>query len=184
MKPRVYIETTIISYLAARPSRDLIVAAHQQLTHDWWNDYRSKFDLVTSQLVVDEVSAGDQQVADRRLGLLEDTPLLEISDEVTLLAQRIVERKALSGRAAEDALHIAVATVHEFRRAHGRLKMWEDPIVEEVRRVREAHAKKFNFEIRRIVADVKERELATARVVIQAPRKQLAGSKGTHSPLP
>ena len=113
MKPKVYIETTIISYLSARPSRDLVVAAHQQLTHEWWSDHRSRFDLVASQFVVDEASAGDQQVAAKRLGFLADLPLLAINDDVEGLAKRIVEKKALSGKAAEDALHIAVATVHQ-----------------------------------------------------------------------
>jgi len=112
MKPKVYIETTIISYLSARPSRDLVVAAHQQLTHEWWTVHRSEFDLVASQFVVDEASAGDQLVAGRRLGFLEGVPLLEINDDAEGLAKRILERKALSGKAAEDALHIAVATVH------------------------------------------------------------------------
>jgi len=113
MKSRIYIETTVISYLAARPSRDLIVAAHQQLTHDWWDNRRSDFELVTSQFVIDEASAGDQEVAGKRLDILTGIPLLEISDDAEALAGKIVERQALSGRAAEDALHIAVATVHE-----------------------------------------------------------------------
>ena len=114
MKAKVYIETTVISYLAARPSRDLIVAAHQQMTHEWWEDQRAKFDLLTSQFVIDEASAGDQKVAAKRLELLTGVPLAAINDDARELAKRIVERKALSGKAAEDALHISVATVHEM----------------------------------------------------------------------
>jgi len=113
MRPRVYIETTIVSYLAAGLSRDLIVAAHQQLTQEWWKERRLGFSLTTSQFVVDEASAGDQEIASKRLEFLSDLPSLEIDDAVRALAKRIVERKALAGKAAEDALHIAVATVHE-----------------------------------------------------------------------
>jgi hypothetical protein len=64
---KVYLETTIISYLAARPSKDLITAAHQQLTHEWWQDRREDFDLFSSQLVVQESSAGDVAIAQSRL---------------------------------------------------------------------------------------------------------------------
>ena len=75
-KPTVYIETSIVSYLTARPSRDLLVAAHQQLTRDWWESRRAKFDLYASELVVQEVRAGDAQLANRRLDLLAGVPLL------------------------------------------------------------------------------------------------------------
>ena len=62
MKRRVYIETSVVSYLASRPSRDVVVAGRQQLTHTWWEVRRSAFDLVSSQVVLDEVSAGDPNV--------------------------------------------------------------------------------------------------------------------------
>ena len=59
MKRRVYVETTIVSYLASRPSRDVIVAGRQQVTHRWWEVRRPEFDVVVSQVVLDEISAGD-----------------------------------------------------------------------------------------------------------------------------
>jgi predicted nucleic acid-binding protein len=110
--PSVYIETTIISYLTARPSRDLIVAAHQQLTQDWWENRRAEFNLFVSELVIRESRAGDPQAAERRLNALQQIPLLELNGDVLALAYELVEKGPLSRKAAEDALHIAVAAVY------------------------------------------------------------------------
>ena len=112
MKPRVYVETTIVSYLAARPSRDLITAAHQQITQDWWENRRTDFDLYVSQLVVQEASAGDEQAIQLRQGILEEFPLLELNESALALARRLISDGALPAKAVGDALHIAVATVH------------------------------------------------------------------------
>ncbi len=112
MNSKLYLETTILSYLAARPSRDLIVAAHQQLTHDWWAGHRQEFDLYASQLVQQEAAAGDPLVAAQRLDLLQAATLLASTDAALALAAALVTRKAVPGRAAEDAAHIAIATVH------------------------------------------------------------------------
>jgi len=79
MQSKVYVETTVISYLAASPSRDIVVAAHQQLSKAWW-DQRARFELFVSQAVVDEASRGDASVAKRRLALLDDIPVLALSD--------------------------------------------------------------------------------------------------------
>ncbi|HEX8681006.1 MAG TPA: type II toxin-antitoxin system VapC family toxin [Ardenticatenaceae bacterium] len=112
MRQRVYIETTIVSYLTARHSQDLIVAAHQQITREWWQTQRDKFDLFVSQLVIREVSVGDEEVAHRRVEALEGVPLLELNQEALLLAEDLIARGPLPRKAAEDALHIAIATVH------------------------------------------------------------------------
>ncbi len=112
MKPTVYLETTIPSYLTARPSRDLVLAAHQQLTHDWWELQREDFSLITSQLVLDEAAAGDPAFARRRLELLEGVPLLESDEHVVRLAQSVIEHGILSRDVIQDVLHIAMATVH------------------------------------------------------------------------
>jgi hypothetical protein len=112
MKPRVYIETTIISYLAARPSRDLIIAGHQQITHEWWQTARDNFALVTSQLVAREVGAGDPEAAEARLAYLAPLTLLEITEEAVALAQRLVQVRAIPEEFPEDALHVAVAVVN------------------------------------------------------------------------
>jgi len=112
VRGKLYLETTILSYLAARPSRDLIVAAHQQLTHQWWSDHRHEFELFTSQVVLQEVSAGDPEVSTRRLELLADTQLLRTTSEAEALAEELVLQGALPEKAAEDAAHIAIATTN------------------------------------------------------------------------
>ncbi len=113
MSPRVYLETTIISYLTARPSRDLVVAAHQALTREWWERRRSDFGLVVSELVVQEAGAGDAEAARRRLELVAEVPRLAVTAEAEVLAGKLVSQGAIPTRAAADALHIALATVHE-----------------------------------------------------------------------
>lgn len=112
MKPTIYLETTIVSYLTARLSRDLVTAAHQQITHEWWANRRGDFDLYVSQLVVQEAGAGDKLMAMRRLEELRTIPLLDVSDAAGALARRLINDKTLPAKAALDALHIAVATVH------------------------------------------------------------------------
>jgi PIN domain len=112
MKPKVYLETTIVSYLTARPSRDLIIAAHQQLTQEWWTNRRTDFELYASQLVITEASAGKTEMAQRRLEALNATMLLEIKPEAATLARTFVTGGPLPEKAVADALHIAIATVH------------------------------------------------------------------------
>jgi len=117
MKPKVYIETTIPSYLTAWPSQDLVTAAHQQITHQWWQTRRPDFDLFTSSkislvfLVIDESSEGDPDAATRRLEVLDDIPLLETSEYVAELAQALIGQVPFPKRATADALHIAIAVV-------------------------------------------------------------------------
>ena len=108
----VYIETTIPSYLAAWPSRDLIQAARQQLTHEWWDTRRFDYDLCISQTVLEEAIAGDFDAAARRLELIEDLPLLDLTSDVNVLAMAIMGSGLLPLRAARDAVHISVAAVH------------------------------------------------------------------------
>ena len=111
MKPRVYIETTIPSYLAAWPSRDLVRAAHQQITQEWWS-LRGNFELYTSRLVVLECQAGDPKAAADRMTAMSGIPLLEQTDEVASLAEALLRDVPLPEKAAADAVHIATAAVH------------------------------------------------------------------------
>ncbi|MEO7839553.1 MAG: type II toxin-antitoxin system VapC family toxin [Anaerolineales bacterium] len=111
MKPRVYLETTIISYFAARPSRDIITAAHQQITHEWWEGRRNNFDVFISQIVLQEVNEGDTGAVQRRMEMIDSIPEIEVNPEAVLLAQALVSGRIVPERAAADALHIAVATV-------------------------------------------------------------------------
>lgn len=114
MKEResVYIETTVISYLTAWLSRDLIRAAHQQITQEWWSNRRKDFELFVSEFVINEASAGDEEAAEKRLEALNEITLLDVNSEVENLAKNLVADKALPPKAVTDALHIAVATVH------------------------------------------------------------------------
>jgi len=112
--PTAYIETSIVSYLAGKPSRDLLIAACQKATWDWWQDHRAGYKFFTSQLVVAEAGAGDPQAAKRRLAYLKGVPELLITDEVKVLAKALVAQGALPPKAEADALHIAVAAVHRI----------------------------------------------------------------------
>ena len=111
MKPKVYLETTVPSYLTAWTSRDLVMAAHQQITREWWNTRRADFDLFVSQLVLQEAAVGDPDAAARRMELIRDIPTLGVSEAAAELAQELARQVPLPERAALDALHIGVATV-------------------------------------------------------------------------
>jgi hypothetical protein len=108
----VYLETTIPSYLTAWRSPDLVMAARQQLTREWWDTRRSDFDLYISQLVIDEASAGDPSAAARRLEVLEAITLLEFGDDANALSKLLVRELSLPPRAESDAVHIAMAVVN------------------------------------------------------------------------
>jgi len=114
MKAKVYIETSVVSYLAARPSRDLIVAAQQQLSQAWWHSRRTYYDLFVSELVLQESERGDPEVAARRLALVNDLPLLAITERAIRLAEIFLTKRHLPQKAEADALHIAIATVHRM----------------------------------------------------------------------
>ena len=111
---RIYLESTIPSYLVARPARDLLQAARQQLTRDWWELKRGQHELFSSQVVLDEVAAGEATMARRRLKLLRDIPLLELSAAANRLGREILLSGLLPVSADGDAAHIAVATVHRM----------------------------------------------------------------------
>ena len=110
MKPKVYIETSIPSYLTAWRSRDLIVAANQEITKEWW-DSREQFDLYISALVIQEAGAGNLEAAQKRLEQLDDIPELSVTEEVERFADVLIQKVPLPEKARIDALHIAVATL-------------------------------------------------------------------------
>jgi predicted nucleic acid-binding protein len=109
MSQLVYIETSIVSDLAARPSRELVTAAHQQLTHDWWSQARPRFRVGVSELVVQEASLGHPDVAKRRLELLQDLMVLQVTEAGRDLARALLQEPTIPETAAADALHIATA---------------------------------------------------------------------------
>jgi predicted nucleic acid-binding protein len=111
MKPKLYLETSIVSYLTARPSHDLNRAAHQQITRDWW-ETRSSFDLYISQFVLDEARAGNPEAAERRLSALREASSLDLTPEAGQLAREILRQGGMPPKAYVDAVHVALAAVH------------------------------------------------------------------------
>ncbi|MDE3057436.1 MAG: type II toxin-antitoxin system VapC family toxin [Bacteroidota bacterium] len=112
MKPKLYIETTIPSYLVSSLSRDLIVAGHQQITRLWWETRKSDFDIFISQFVINEASGGEESQAEKRLKAIEPFSQLEVTNDVLRLAEAFLSSKVVPKKAATDAAHIAVASVH------------------------------------------------------------------------
>lgn len=112
MKQTVYIETSVVSYLTSRPSKDIVIAGHQAATRDFW-DQLGKHDVFVSQLVLDEASQGDEDAASARMKVLDGVKVLEIDDDCRTLAKQLLKDRAIPSQYPEDALHIAVAAVHE-----------------------------------------------------------------------
>lgn len=111
VKRKIYLETSVISYLTARPSRTIIGTAHQQITLAWW-ELRHHYELFVSESVLRECGAGDQGAAEKRLSVVSDIPLLTITEQAIDIAEALVNNKIVPKKAAEDALHIAIATVN------------------------------------------------------------------------
>jgi hypothetical protein len=109
---KIFVETTIPSYLVARPARDIVQMARQQITRDWWERCRGEHELFTSQIVLDEAGACDAALAHARLEVLAPLPLLEISEPVLAFAGQILNGGILPPDADRDAAHIATATIH------------------------------------------------------------------------
>lgn len=111
-KPRIYVETSVVSYLTARQSTDVRVRANQVVTLDWWETRRPHFDLFVSEFVITETSLGDSDAADRRLKAIHGIPQLEATQEARSLGDRLMSEGPIPLEAALDAYHIAVATVN------------------------------------------------------------------------
>lgn len=114
MKSKVYIETSIIGYLTSRPTRDLITVANQQLTREWWEEEREKYDLFVSTLVIDEISGGDKTAAMERRNVLGDCKVLLATEEAVVLGQEIIEKYFLPAKSLVDAIHIALSAIYEM----------------------------------------------------------------------
>jgi predicted nucleic acid-binding protein len=111
MRPRAYIETTIVSYLTAFPIEDIVHGAHKQITREWWAR-RDRFDLFISDAVLSEARRGNRAAADRRIVALHAIPVLVLDAVASDLANRFMRVGALPEKAATDAVHIAVAVVN------------------------------------------------------------------------
>jgi len=112
MASTVYVETSVISYYAARPTKDIVAAARQAITQEWWNEARGRYEIYISVLVVEEAKAGDAVAAQRRSEALSGLPILEVNDAAELLARALIDGGLIPKTSVEDALHIALATVH------------------------------------------------------------------------
>ena len=112
MKPRVYIETSVISYLTARPSNDFRAMSNQNVTLEWWELERPKFELVISEFVIAEASLGHPEAAQRRLAAMLGLVELQATQAVKALGRELVTRNALPAVAEIDALHVAIAAVN------------------------------------------------------------------------
>jgi len=111
---KVYIETTIPSYLAAKASRDLVIAAHQQITQDWWQTAHDRFELYISEAVLAEVRAGDPEAVERRLQIIESLPVLALNEDVRVLTRFYDRALGLSGKARADIPHLAYAVSYRM----------------------------------------------------------------------
>jgi predicted nucleic acid-binding protein len=112
MKKRVYIETTVVSYLTAKPSRDIMVVGHQEATRELWPELSTKYETYVSALVYEEARRGDPDQARVRLAAIKPFPMLDIDEEARTLAEKIIAKRGIPAEYPEDALHIAVAAVN------------------------------------------------------------------------
>lgn len=112
MENKVYIETSIVSYYTACPSREPIVAAYQEITHEIWPVLQKRYDLYISALAIQEVYRGDQKAAEKRLGVLSAISVLEISQDAQNIADRLIDDNAIPSEYGEGALHVAIASIN------------------------------------------------------------------------
>ncbi len=111
---RIYIESTIPSYVVARPARDLLQAARQQTSKDWWELKRQQHELFTSEIVLAEIGEGEAAMARQRLEVMDGIKILRLTDDTEALTRRILESGLLPPDADRDAAHIALATIYEM----------------------------------------------------------------------
>jgi predicted nucleic acid-binding protein len=112
MASSVYVETSVLSYYTARLSRDIVTAARQTITQEWWDEARERYEIYISSMVLEEAKTGDHEAARKRLTAISGLPILEINKAAEDLAKHLVDEQVVPENSAEDALHIAVATVH------------------------------------------------------------------------
>lgn len=111
MKPKVYVETSVISYLAARTSRDVIIAGRQAATHDWWENHRQRFEVFVSALVEQEIGRGNPEQSRARLEVVATIESIAVSSAAVAISEALLSSAAIPGHCEDDALHIGIATV-------------------------------------------------------------------------
>ena len=194
MKESVYIESSVISYLTSRPSRDLVIAYRQHVTLDWWENQRADFELVVSSLVCEEIQEGEPEASQNGIKAIEEIEILDVAEKSIELAELLMLENVFSAGCGNDALHLAIAATQEidylltwnFKQLNNAQKknklfnivsfagyrcpqlcspegigvseMIDDPIIEEIRKGREEHAKQFDYDLDLIFADLQEKE--------------------------
>ena len=111
VKPRVYVETSVVGYLAAHPVRDVVTLGNQLATRAWWLDAPGRFDLLVSELVLEEVGAGDPTAARERIAAVASLPVLAFDKESAELSRHLIRSHAIPSSAAQGASHVAIAAV-------------------------------------------------------------------------
>jgi hypothetical protein len=111
-KPKVYLESSVISFYANRRSKDLVVAAYQEISADWWENELHKYQPYVSQFVLEEISRGDSRAAQNRMDAIKTFPLLELPEEVFDLAQKYLKEVQIPRKSQLDAFHISAAVVN------------------------------------------------------------------------
>jgi hypothetical protein len=114
VKPKVYLESTVISFYANRRSKDLIVAAYQEITSDWWENELHKYQPYISQFVIEEISRGDSRAAKNRIDAVAKFPLLGLPDDVFDLAKRYLKGAQIPRKSQLDAFHISAAVINRM----------------------------------------------------------------------
>jgi hypothetical protein len=114
VKPQIYVETTVVSYLTARPSRNTLAMLRQQLTNIWWEECLPDYSPVISKMVLDEIMDGDAEAAGRRLAVVQGFPVLGDSPEISALAKELVAQGAIPTKAKEDATHLAFCAINRI----------------------------------------------------------------------
>ena len=99
----VYIESSVISYITARPSRDVVTSARQAISIEWWDIYKNSFEIFVSELVLEEISFGDLQAASNRLAIVEGIPVLVVTTNAVALAKSLIAENAIPASSMEDA---------------------------------------------------------------------------------
>lgn len=138
MSERVYVETSVISYLCAPTSRDLVVAANQEVTREWWERERKQYEVYVSVFVIEEIGAGDADAARRRLAAVQNIPILAVNDTALAVSVDLMKTLRLPVHLADDIAHIAVAAAHgmdfliTWNCAHIANPRWQSPIRERI----------------------------------------------------
>ncbi|NEP84404.1 MAG: type II toxin-antitoxin system VapC family toxin [Okeania sp. SIO3C4] len=114
MSKTLYLETSVIGYLTARPSQNLIVAANMTVTREWWDTCRDNFEIYVSETVLNEIAKGDPEMAQKRIEVITNLPFLFANETVTNLTEQFLQQTNLPPKASDDALHIALATVYSL----------------------------------------------------------------------